>query len=296
MSGEDPKTVSEQIDEMLNIGVEEPSPSPELVPEPIPDPVPAPVPEPALEPVLDPILDPVPVPDPVPEPKSVPAPVPEPKPETDLERLTRENESLRKTIDGISGPKPIPEPKPEAIPEPKPESVLKLDEIDFIGKADVDEIIRDSAEFNKLLNKIYAQGVDTTRKVLGENILRGIPDIVKNNVTTVIALREMSNQFYRDNEDLKPFEKVVGAVFEEIAAENPDKKISEMIGDVEKETRKRLELYKKAIEPKPKPKLDEPITPRLPGVRGQRRESQLKPDVSPMLNEIDEMNKILMEG
>ena len=195
----------------------------------------------------------------------------------------------------MSGPKPLepePEPTKPADPKPKPKSEpepkVEVEEIDFIGDADMDEVTRDPKEFNKILNKIFVQGGDNLRTQITEGVLRAIPDMVKNNVATVISLKESSDQFYKDNKDLEPFKKVVGVVFEEIAAKNPDKKFSEILDDVNTESRKRLELYKKTVDNEPKPG-NKP--PKLPKIKGQQREPSKKPDISPMQAEIDEMNK-----
>ena len=266
---EEVKTVTEQIDEMLNIdGVKT-------------------EPEPVVEPVEEPLVEEPPVEEPSVEPPVEEPPVVEPVVEPpvvdDLETIRKENENLRKRIEEMSAPKPEPKPaEPEPVPEPK------LEEIDFIGDADVDDITRDPKELNKLLNKVFAQGITTSRTVLGEGVLRSIPDIVKANVATVISLRESSEKFYKDNKDLVPFKKVVSAVFEEFAAENPGKKFSEILDDVGKEARKRLELYREAIKPEPKPDNKPPVLPR---VKGQHKGASTKPDISPMQAEIDAMNE-----
>ena len=276
MSNEDGvKTVSEQIDEMLKVGFVEPEVEPPAEEPPIEDP---PVEEPPIEepPVEPPVVEPPAEPPVVEPPEELPA-------IDDLETIRKENENLRKRIEEMSAPKST---EPSAEPEPAPEP--KLDEIDFIGDADMDEITRDPKEFNKLLNKVFAQGINTSRTVLGEGVLRSIPDIVKTNVATVISLRESSEQFYKENKDLEPFKKVVSNVFEEIAAKNPDKKFSEILDDVGKEARKRLELYKEAIKPDLKP---DPKSPVLPKIKGQHRGPSIKPDISPMQAEIDAMNE-----
>jgi len=268
---EEVKTVTEQIDEMLNIDGVKTEPEPVVEPDPVVEPEPEPEPEP------------VPEPEPTSEPAPEPTPEPEPAPVDDLETIRKENENLRKRIEEMSAPKPEPKPaEPEPVPEPK------LEEIDFIGDADVDDITRDPKELNKLLNKVFAQGITTSRTVLGEGVLRSIPDIVKANVATVISLRESSEKFYKDNKDLVPFKKVVSAVFEEFAAENPGKKFSEILDDVGKEARKRLELYREAIKPEPKPDNKPPVLPR---VKGQHKGASTKPDISPMQAEIDAMNE-----
>jgi len=61
----------------------------------------------------------------------------------------QENEELRKRIDEMSAPEP--EPKSAEEPKPKEPEPVKLDEVDFLEGADVDDITRDPKEFNKLL-------------------------------------------------------------------------------------------------------------------------------------------------
>ncbi len=171
-------------------------------------------------------------------------------------------------------------PKTEA-----PTTEPPMTDQDFVGDLDVDDVVRDKEGFNKLLNQVYKKAVIDTRKTLGETVLRNIPDIVKNNIVLVSALKEASDKFYSDNEDLKPFKKVVAVVFEETAAANPDKKYDEILKEVETETRKRLNLQKKTITQK---KNDPP--PKLPHAKGGPKEKGTKPDLSPMEKELDEMS------
>jgi len=275
--------VQDQLDQMADMlkGDDEPSVK---VPEDLPEPEPIPEPEP------DPTPDPEPEPEPTPEPEPIPGPEPspEPEPEIDIEQIKKDNEELRKRIDEMSVPKPEPKPEPKPV-EPEP---IKLDEIDFIGDADMDEVTRDPVAFNKLLNKVFVQGVDTARNTISEGVLRSIPDTVKNTMNTVIALKKASDDFYEDNKDLVPFKKVVSAVFEEAFAENPDKGYLEVMKGVGPEVRKRLELHKKAVNPEPDPP-DSNNPPKLPRKKSQPRQPSDKPDTDPLLAEIDEMNKSL---
>ena len=175
--------------------------------------------------------------------------------------------------------------------EKESETPLTLEDQDFLGELDLDEVTRNPKEFNKLLNKIYKQAVTDTRKVLGEGILRTIPDIVKTNIAAITNLQKARDKFYDDNEDLKPFKKVVGVVFEELAAENPDKKYDEVLSDVGDEVRKRLELQKNATSAKTKPNKSDP--PKLPRKKGKAGQTKNEPLTEPLLNEIGEMNQTL---
>ncbi len=171
---------------------------------------------------------------------------------------------------------------------PTTEAPLILGEQDFIGDLDVDELVRDKASFNKLLNVVFAKGVSESRKLASEKVLLALPDIVKHNITLLSTLKEASDKFYSENKDLTPFKKVVAVVFEEIAAKNPGKKYDELMKEVSTETRKRLELHRKAIGDG-KDRKGNP--PRLPQKKGGGRTAPTKPNISPIQNEIDEMNK-----
>jgi hypothetical protein len=182
------------------------------------------------------------------------------------------------------------EAKPtEAPPTKAPATDAPISEEDFLGDADLDELTRDPSLFNKLLNKIYKKGREDTRAEIrqgDEFVMRSMPDIVKNNIALVSELQKISDKFYEDNKDLKPFKRVVGAVFEELIAGNPSKKYDELLPEVEKETRKRLDLHRKATDKK----ADPPPLPKR-GKGGKRQE--LQPDATPLQNELADMDKVL---
>lgn len=170
---------------------------------------------------------------------------------------------------------------------PTTEAPLQLDEQDFVGDLDLD-YISDPKELNKIFNRIYQKAVEDTRKVLGEGVLRSIPDIVRTNIATVTNLQRASEQFYEENPDLTPFKKVVASVFEEMASENPDKSYDQLMKEIAPEVRKRLELYKKAAQP-----TDKSNPPRLPRKKGKPGRAQEKPKTDPLQAELEAMNKTL---
>ena len=175
--------------------------------------------------------------------------------------------------------------------EPEESKPLTFEDQDFIGDLELDDLIRDPKEFNKLLNTIYQKAVTDTRKVLGEGVLRSIPDIVKSNISTMTMLKEASEKFYNDNEDLKPFKKVVAAVFEDISSQNPDKRFDEILNSVGDEVRKRLDLKKTAVKGSVAAEERSPRLPRNKGRSGGPNDT--KPDTSPLQNDIAKMNETL---
>lgn len=195
-------------------------------------------------------------------------------PEDDKDKIIAE---LRAKLAEKEAPSEPPQAPATAAPTPPVEQ-------DFIGELDLDDVLNDKDQFNKLLNQVYSKGLLDAKKTVGEGILRSIPDIVKTNITVLTELKEMSEKFYKENPDLTPFKRVVAAVFEEIASKNPDKKYTELLSAVGTEARKRLELHKQAVAKQ---------GPRLPTKKGSPPVKPSKPNTSPLQNELAEMNKSL---
>ena len=177
------------------------------------------------------------------------------------------------------------EPEPE--PEPEPEQ-LTFEPQEFLDEdVDLEYLVREPEKLNEVFNKIYQRTITDTRKILGEGILRSIPDIVRTNVEIMNKLNQMNTKFYNDNKDLKPFQKVVAAVFEEVATENPGKDMMELLPIVADESRKRLELHKQTL------KSAERKVPKLPSRKRRTTISEEKPNTNPLMDELSEMNKVI---
>ena len=215
------------------------------------------------------------------------APTTEAPEEDELENIKKENEALRKQVADAHEKKT---PVTKAPGTKAPSTKAPYEEIDFLGKEfDLDDLTRDPDILNKILNKVFKMGSDASRN-FQETTLKNIPDIVKNNVVAQATLKKKVDEFYDANKDLKPFKKAVAAVYEELASENPDWKLNKIFTETEKETRKRLELQKKAGATSA-PTTSAPKGPRFPKTKTSR--SRQKPNTSHLLSEIDKMNETL---
>lgn len=171
---------------------------------------------------------------------------------------------------------------------------LKLEDQDFIGDLDLDELLSDKGVLNKLLNTVYSKGVNDSNKLAIEKLLNSVPDIVKQNLDSIVTMKEMSDKFYKENENLVPFKKVVAAVFEDIASANPDKKYSELMNLVAPEARKRLGLPNQAVNDEKGNGDGKGKPPRLHGAKNNQRQTlSQKTNPSALESEISEMNKVL---
>lgn len=178
--------------------------------------------------------------------------------------------------------------EPEKTPSTEPP--LSFDDQDFVGDLDLDDLSRDPKEFNALLNKVYQKAFSDAYKSATTRVTGSLPELVHSQVTLFENLRRTSEQFYEENEDLQPFKKVVKTVFEELAAENPDRSYNEIMKDVAPEVRKRLDLPAKKAETK-SPTKEPP--PKLPTKGGKAGRTENKPSVNPLQAELEEMNKVL---
>jgi len=200
--------------------------------------------------------------------------------------LKAENELLKSRLDKLEK-----DPTTDAPGTTAPTTAAPVEAQDFLGDIDLDELTRDKDQFNALLNKVLKSGVDIGRTEIrqgNERVLLATPEVARKNVEIVLALKEASDKFYTDNEDLKPFKKVVSTVMEEAMAKNPDKPYADIMDDVAVETRERLELVKKA-EKKGNP------SPKLPKAKGQNKGNRQKPKATALESEIDQMNTALTE-
>lgn len=192
----------------------------------------------------------------------------------DIATLRAELELLK--AEKAKGPEPTKAPSTDA----------PIDEEDFLGELDLDDLTRDPKSFNELLNKVFKRGVETARKELKSGsvgVLSAVPDMVKDNVKTIQTLEHVSNEFYEANKDLKEFKQVVATVFGEVAAASPDKSYADVLASTGDEVRKRLKLTKPTEKVKP---------PKLP-TRGKQQRSTPTEKSKDIESEIDAMNKIL---
>lgn len=212
------------------------------------------------------------------DPPSTEAPSTESPPEPD--EKDKAIEELRAEIERLKAPK---------TSAPSTEAPMQVGEHDFLKDEDFDELTSSPEEFNKLLNKIYKQAVEDTQKALSEKFNSSIPEMVKTNLSTMTNLQKTRDQFYENNPDLKPFQKAVATVFEELAEKNPNKTYEEVLKDVASESRKRLGLDKK----KPEKGDGDRKPPRLPKKKSKPGKPAEPGNENPLQSELEEMNKTL---
>src|SRR4030042_753518 len=199
-------------------------------------------------------------------------------------------DDLRRELAALKAEKVV-EKAPEKHPEEHKVEELKIEDQDFIGDLDLDEVTRDSKELNKLLNSTYRKARTDAEKA----IITKLPELISSHVELVTTLRKASEDFYTANEDLKSFPKVVKVVFDELVQQNPNCTYGDVMKDVATETRKRLGLSEpKAKEvKKEEDKKEETKPPKLPSKDGGAGKPAKESKLDDVQSQIEEMNKAL---
>lgn len=146
--------------------------------------------------------------------------------------------------------------------------------IDFVGEADLDEILSDKAQFNQFLSNLVTQVQTSTT----ENIYRNLPGMVQNHVSSQQQITAQVEEFYKENEDLVTVKKTVGAVANEVAAEHPEYELAQVFSETATRVRTLLGLEKQAKTPT-KPTNPSDTKPALP-TSGARRTGVTTPKIT----------------
>ena len=185
------------------------------------------------------------------------------------------------------------DPEPKSTDAPTTQAPLELETQDFIGDLDLENLTGNKEDFNRLLNLVYSKGVTDSRNIINEGVSGTIPSLVSNQINMATEMKEIRDNFYSNNEDLKAFPNVVSTVFEDIAKKSPNETYDNIIKAVAPEVRKRLNLPEYEPGNDKDKKDDKGNPPRLPRKKGKSGRSQTKPKPSPIESELDEMNEVL---
>jgi len=179
---------------------------------------------------------------------------------SEVEILETRNQKLLDLLEGRTegAPKEI-VPDDSIEPDLKvADKVVEPEAMEFIKAEQLEELLENPAKFNEVLNKVSAQAVERGEKQTVEKILRSIPQIVATQVSNRIAVTRMVDKFYDDNKDLSHVKKTVGAVANEVHAENSDWAVEKVFKEAAVRTRKLLGLEEAALKKDDKKKDKEP--------------------------------------
>lgn len=195
----------------------------------------------------------------------------------EIRKLREQLEELAARVKPATIP-PKTEPPGTSVPQTEPPAEL----IDFVGEISLDEILGDKDKFNAFMRGVASTIVEQSGVGVSEDVLRAIPDIVKLQVTQFATLSKMTEDFYKENQDLAGQKQFVGMVSQELGSKNPDWELKKLFEETAKESRKRLSLKRPPADPVKPPK-----KPALPGGAGGRKGKPVKK--SGLAGELDAM-------
>lgn len=187
--------------------------------------------------------------------------------------------------------KPAETPEAKATPS-KSEADIKVDipafePIDFkLTEDTLYELTRDPKKFNDLLNKVMMEAHNRATQAAVQNTLRSIPKIIGRSIQEATTVQKLADDFYKENNDLVPYKQFVMLVTNEVAASNPGKGLPEILPLVADETRKKLNLKKKAVTAEGSRKIEEK-KPAFVTSKGTRRSPA--PKLSKLEAEINDL-------
>jgi len=152
----------------------------------------------------------------------------------------------------VGSPQPtatVETPPPGQVTPPPPAqapSTFTLDEA-LLEKALIED---DPAAMKQVISGLvqHIEGlVSSTRTQTREEVLRDLPNVATQVARHQMILMKAVEQFYLDNQDLAPFQHIVGAVGQEISMKEPNLTINEALEKTGVEVRRRLGLRKQAL-------------------------------------------------
>lgn len=152
----------------------------------------------------------------------------------------------------VGSPQPtatVETPPPGQVTPPPPAQApptFALDEA-LLEKALIED---DPAAMKQVISGLvqHIEGlVSSTRAQTREEVLRDLPNVATQVARHQMVLMKAVEQFYLDNQDLAPFQHIVGAVGQEISMKEPNLTINEALEKTGVEVRRRLGLRKQAL-------------------------------------------------
>lgn len=137
----------------------------------------------------------------------------------------------------IEGAKEIPKAQPvqTALPEFSPDDALYDRAMIENDPSALKEIIGGLVTYVKQL-------ADPNN--IREQVLLGVPDLVRRNSDQRVTLLLAVDNFYKENKDLLPYAPTVGTIVNEVIAKEPELSLAEVLDKVETRARKTLGLKK----------------------------------------------------
>lgn len=169
------------------------------------------------------------------------------------------------------------------LPPVKAPAKFALDK-DTLRKALIEDNEDAMGEVLEGMMNFVNEQVTSQREAIRESVLLSIPTVARQVAQQELLLLGAVKAFYEENEDLQPYQSIVGAITNEIVAKDPQLTLQQTLEKVEKEVRTRLGLKKRIQQAGLSGDRGKPFTARPTGTRkpaGPRHEG-IREDIAAM--------------
>ena len=115
-----------------------------------------------------------------------------------------------------------------------------------------------------------------------EKINTTLPGVVAEAVSSILAMREMSTEFYKNNADLVNHKKEISEEYKRLAKENSNKTVEELLKLSEAEVRRKYNIKKAAPAKKAAPQLPRKSQDGKPTGQPNPQRSKIENDIAAM--------------
>jgi len=175
-----------------------------------------------------------------------------------------------------------------APPTQAPTTNAPVEDVNFL-EGITEEDLTNPKVLNNVLNTVLKKGIEIGKNVSTEHMLRSIPPVMQNVVSQQFSLKDATDKFYRDNEDLTAHKKLMALQAQELGSKNPNWKLDQLFKESGDAVRKTLGLKEQAKKVKKDEKVKKPSFPRN---TKSKKKAEEKPKMTPLQDEIAKMNDV----
>ena len=194
------------------------------------------------------------------------------------ETLKAENEALKARLEEV-----LRSQKGEAAKEVEP--LPKSLDFDPFENVDVEELMDDAGKLKDHMKGAFAQFYDKVR----EQMIQNIPELMRSYANETISHYDRAQEFFRANEDLKPYKSYLGHKMNEIVAAEPELALDKVLEKAGNAVREDLHLSKIAAD---NARGEKPALPKR-GAKASKRSRKVEPKKNDMESEIDQMLQLV---
>jgi hypothetical protein len=209
---------------------------------------------------------------------------------TELETLKAQNEALLRTVEELSGRTPskvsnnvesaAPVMQTPIVPSQSGDSEEAITKL--FTDLNFDAIMESKENFVNFMTQVIKTTREVTRDETAQKVLKSIPSVVGTYVNQQATMKDVANAFYTDHPELKPVKRYVASVAEQIAHQNPEWKLPEVLAEAAKVTKENLKIVA-AIKAEEKTTA---IAPALPGSTGARKPVMVPKGLQTEINDL----------